>query len=172
MSHAEQTLTRRLAIFAGCALAIAPQAFAHRSQSVLTTVSWNAARQMIEVMHRIHAHDAEVGLAQSVGVEAIDITQVQNQAQLMLYIEKHFSLAGPSGRIALQPLGAEFESEAILLYQEAKLAAAPPSLAVENQILRDVFDNQTNLVNVKLDKRTRTLIFSGNDGVKQAKDLL
>ena len=31
---------------------------------------------------------------------------------------------------------------------------------------------QTNLVNVKLTQRTRTLIFAGTDGVKQAKDLL
>lgn len=171
-SNVKQTLTRRLAIFAGCALVIAPQAFAHKSQTVLTTVGWNPSRSMLEVMHRIHAHDAEVGLAQSLGVEAIDIRQAPSQAQLMLYVEKRFSLAGPTGRIALQPLGAEFESEAILLHQEARLTTPPPSLAVDDQILRDVFDTQTNLVNVKLDKRTRTLIFSGNDGVKQAKDLL
>ena len=167
-----QMLTRRLLMAAGSALAIAPSAFAHRSQSVLTTVSWNPSRSMIEVMHRLHAHDAEVGLAQSVGASAIDITQVRNQAQLMLYIEGHFSLSGPAGKIALQPLGAEFESEAILLYQEAKLAAPPPERAIDNQIIRDGFDQQTNLVNVRLDKRTRTLIFSGKDGVKLAKDLL
>lgn len=172
MMETGQRLTRRLLMAAGTALVIAPSAFAHRSQSVLTTVSWNPSRSMIEVMHRLHAHDAEVGLAASVGVAAIDISQVRNQAQLMLYIEKHFSLSGPAGKIVLQPLGAEFESEAILLYQEAKLVAAPAELSVDNQILRDVFDQQTNLVNVKLDKRTRTLIFSGKDGVKLAKDLL
>ena len=37
-----------------------------------------------------------------------------------------------------------------MLYQEAKLKAPPPELAIDNQILRDVFDTQTNLVNVKL----------------------
>ncbi len=35
-------ITRRLAILAGCALAVAPPALAHRSQTVLTTVMWNA----------------------------------------------------------------------------------------------------------------------------------
>ena len=112
------------------------------------------------------------GWRQSVGASAIDITQVRNQAQLMLYIEEHFSLTGPAGKIALQPLGAEFEGEAILLYQEAKLAAPPPELSIDNRILRDVFEEQTNLVNVRLAQRTRTLIFSGKDGVKQARDLL
>ena len=98
MTARGRRLTRRLAIAGGLALAAAPPAFAHRSQSVLTTVNWNAATSTLEVMHRIHAHDAEVGLMQSTGsTENVDITQVRNQAQLMLYVEKHFSLTGPAG---------------------------------------------------------------------------
>ena len=152
-------LTRRLAIAGSCALAVAPPALAHRSQSVLTTINWNATTSRLEVMHRIHAHDAEVGLMQATGSnENVDITVLRNQAQLMLYVEKHFSLMAPQGAITLQPLGAEFKSEAIVLYQEAKLAAPPVELTIENQILRDVFDQQTNLVNLKLDKRTRWVL--------------
>lgn len=165
-------LTRRLAVSGGLALAVAPPALAHRSQSVLTTVTWNAAASTLEVTHRMHAHDAEVGLALSTGVEAIDITQARNQAQLMLYVEKRFSLSDGSALIALSPLGAEIQSEAILLYQEAKRAVPPAELVIEDQILCDVFDGQTNLVNVKLAQRTRTFIFVAKDGPKRAKDLL
>ncbi len=173
MTELRRTLTRRLAIAGLCGLAAAPSAFAHRSQSVLTTINWNIATSTLEVMHRIHAHDAEVGLMQATGsAENIDITVTRNQAQLMLYVEKHFSLSAPGGAIELSPVGAEFQSEAIVLYREAKLQAPPPELAIDDRILRDVFDGQTNLVNVKLDRRIRTLIFSGKDGVKQAKDLL
>ena len=173
MTASGRMLTRRLAIAGACVLATAPPASAHRSQSVLTTVNWNAATSTLEVMHRIHAHDAEVGLMQTTGsTENVDITVARNQAQLMLYVEKHFSLRAPGGPIALSPLGAEFQSEAIVLYREAKLKGPPAELAIDDQILRDVFDGQTNLVNVKLDRKTRTLIFAGKDGVKQAKDLL
>src|SRR5262245_61453311 len=86
-------LTRRLVVAGGLGLAVAPPAMAHRSQSVLTTVTWNASATTLEVTHRMHAHDAEVGLAQSMGVESIDLTQSKNQAQLMLYVEKRFSLS-------------------------------------------------------------------------------
>jgi hypothetical protein len=168
-------LTRRLAIAGGCVLVAAPSAFAHRSQSVLTVVNWNPNTSMIEVSHRVHAHDAEVGLAMSTGdanAPAVDITVAANQAKLMFYIEKHFSLTDGKGAIKLEPLGAELESEAVLVYQEAKMAAPPPELTIDNRILRDVFDQQTNLVNVRMAQRTRTLIFAGNDGVKQVKDLL
>lgn len=102
----------------------------------------------------------------------MDITVVRNQAQMMLYIEQHFGLTDGGKKIALEPLGAEVEGEALLLYQSSKLAEPPKGLMIDNRILRDVFDGQTNLVNVRLAQRTRTLIFSGQDGVKKAEGLL
>ncbi len=169
-------ITRRVAMLAGCSLgaglAFAPPALAHRAQSVLSTVMWNAGSSMLEVTHRFHAHDAELALQQTTGVVQVDITQVKNQAQLMLYIEAHFALMDGAQKIALRPLGAEFEGEALLMYQEIKLKAPPQKLSIDNRILRDVFEGQTNLVNVRLAQKTRTLIFSGKDGVKAAEGLL
>lgn len=165
-------ITRRMAVLAGCALAVAPPALAHRSQSVLTTVIWNARPSMLEVTHRVHAHDAELGMGAATGVEQLDMTVVRNQAQMMLHIEGHFGLTDAGRKIALQPLGAEFEGQYLVLYQECKLTGPPKELAIDNRILRDIFDGQTNLVNVRLAERTRTLIFSGQDGVKKAEGLL
>jgi len=166
------SITRRMAVLAGCALAVAPPALAHRAQTVLTTVMWNAGSGVLEVMHRLHAHDAELTLQATTGAAQVDITVVRNQAQLMLYIEDHFVLTDGGKRITLEPLGTEFEGEAILLYQECRLAAPPRELSIDNRILRDVFEGQTNLVNVRLAQRTRTLIFSGRDGIKKAEGLL
>ena len=169
-------ITRRKALLTGGAcvatVALAPEALAHRAQTVLTTVMWNASSSVLEVTHRIHAHDAELTLAATTGVQAVDITQVKNQAQLLLYIEKQFTMTDGGKTIALQPLGAEMEGEAILVYQECRLATPPKVLSIVNGILRDVFEGQTNLVNVRLAQRTRTLIFSGNDGAKRAEGLL
>ena len=166
------SITRRVALLTGGVCMLAPEALAHRAQTVLTTVMWNAGSSMLEVTHRIHAHDAELTLVATTGAAAVDITQVRNQAQLMLYIEKQFVLKDGARPIALQPLGAEFEGEAILLYQECRLAAPPKELSITNGLLRDVFEGQTNLVNVRLAQRTRTLIFSGDDGTKRAEGLL
>ena len=169
-------ITRRMALLTGGAcvatVALAPEALAHRAQTVQTTVMWSASSSVLEVTHRIHAHDAELTLAATTGVQAVDITQVKNQAQLLLYIEKQFTMTDGGKTIALQPLGAEMEGEAILVYQECRLATPPKVLSIVNGILRDVFEGQTNLVNVRLAQRTRTLIFSGNDGAKRAEGLL
>lgn len=172
MSRAGRSMTRRLALMAGGALVLAPPALAHRAQTVLSTVTWNAASSTLDVMHRMHAHDAELCLAAKTGAAQVDITVLQNQARLMLYIEEKFVLADAGKAIKLAPLGAEFEGEALLVYQDCKLAGPPRNLSIDNRLLRDVFEGQTNLVNVRLAERTRTLLFSGKDGVKKAEGLL
>jgi hypothetical protein len=165
-------ITRRLAIVGGCSLALAPPALAHRSQTVLSTVMWNAAASVLEVTHRLHPHDAELALQQTTGVQQADITVVKTQAQMMLYIEEHFVLTDGGRKLTLEPVGAEFEGDTLLMYQQCALKTPPAKLAIDNRILRDVFEAQANLVNVRLAQRTRTLLFSGQDGVKQADGLL
>jgi hypothetical protein len=166
------SITRRIAVLAACSLALAPQALAHRSQTVLTTVMWNAASGVLEVTHTVHAGDAELALQQVTGASAVDIANVNSQAQLMLYIEEHFGLTDGGQKLTLEAVGAEFEGQSILMYQQVKLKAPPRNLAVDDRILRDVFEGQANLVNVRLAQVTRTLLFSGSDGVKKAEGLL
>ncbi len=176
MKQTRAGMTRRMALRAGGVLGVglmwAPPALAHRAQTVLSTVMWNEAQTSLDVMHRLHGHDAEICLAMKSGAAQADITMLQTQAQLMIYIEETFRLTDGGRAIALSPLGAEMEGESVMLYQEGKLAAPPRNLAIDNRILRDVFENQTNLVNVRLAQRTRTLLFSGGDGVKKAEGLL
>ena len=102
----------------------------------------------------------------------VALATLPEQAKLMLYVEQAFVLSDGAKRIALEPLGAEIDGEALALYQECRLAAPPQDLSIDNRLLRDVFEGQTNLVNVRLAQRTRTLIFSGKDGVKRAEGLL
>ena len=169
-------MTRRMAVLAGCSvgagLLLAPPALAHRSQTVLSTVMWNAAATVLEVTHRLHPHDAELALQQTSGVLQVDITAVKNQAALMIYIDDRFVLTDGGRRLTLEPVGAEFEGDTLLLYQQCKLQTPPARLAIDDRILRDIFEAQANLVNVRLAERTRTFLFSGNDGVKQAEGLL
>src|SRR5689334_21591466 len=94
-------LTRRLVVAGGIALAMAPPAQAHRSQSVLSTITWNAAKSTLEVSHRLHVHDAAVGVGKQMGTEEADITQAKYQALLMQYVEKTFSLADGKTAIPL-----------------------------------------------------------------------
>lgn len=159
---------RRALLCTGLAAALAPAAFAHRSQSVFTAVSWNAESSKLEIVHRFHPDDVEIGLARYAGAgEFLDMGQVRNQARLLVYLESHFRLNAAGAEIRLEPVRVEPGGMEIVAYQEAKLAGRPEELEIENQILRDVFAMQTNLVNVRFARRTRTLIFSGRDEAKR-----
>lgn len=163
---------RRTVLLSGAALFVAPAAFAHRSQSVLSSVVWNETNSTIEVIHRIHADDAEIGLAKYANLgEVLDLSEIRNQARLLVYIESHFHLSGPAGAIELEPIGVQPQGREINAYQEAALSERPDELSIDNQILRDIYERQTNLVNVRIAERTRTIIFSGSDKVKRATNL-
>ncbi|MBT7583392.1 MAG: hypothetical protein HN572_10535, partial [Kordiimonadaceae bacterium] len=47
----------------------------------------------------------------------------------------------------------------IFVYQEAKLAKGQETLIVTDRILMDLFDNQSNTVNVKLDGKVKSHTF-------------
>jgi len=166
-------ISSRRALLFLLASAWARPAFAHRPQSVLTTLEWNARTRMLEAIHRIHGHDAEValGLIASSASER-DLSTPRGQARLALYVEQRFAVRAAGSGLSVSTVGAELSGEEVLLYQEAPLPEPYDQIDVDNRILRDVFDGQTNLVNVRMERRTRTLVFSGRDGPKTARDLL
>jgi hypothetical protein len=167
------SICRRGFITGAAAIAAAPPALAHRSKTVLTTVEWNARSGAIEVIHRMHPHDAEMALAALGGGGQPDLTEVRDQARLLIYVEDRFSLAGRSGLIPLSAVGVEAAGvDDLLVYRESRQPAPADELLVEDRLFRDVFDEQTNLVNVRMSKRVRTLIFAGRDGPKRASGLL
>jgi hypothetical protein len=157
----------------GTAVTAAPGAVAHRSLSVLTTVEWSAEQKAIQVIHRIHAQDAEIAMAQASGGAVVDLTQLRDQARLMIYVEGKFALYSGETQLTLEAIGVELAGDDAIVYREARLPAPVDALEVEDRLLRDVFDQQTNLVNVRMSQgRVRTLVFAGQDGRKQARGLL
>jgi hypothetical protein len=166
-------LTRRTTILACAGMALVRPAAAHRALSAVTTVEWNAEARRIEVAHTLHAQDMEVALAQLYPGDALpDLTRPKDQAKLALYVEKHFRLSDPNGAITLTAVGVDLQGQEAVFFREASRAAPSAELVVEDTILRDIFSQQANLVNVRMAKRTRTLIFSGKDGAKRATGLV
>ncbi|OYQ31700.1 hypothetical protein CHU95_21430 [Niveispirillum lacus] len=155
---------------AGLLMGFARTANAHRAKAALTLVTWNKAAGLLEIDHALHAHDAEVALSRTGGVGAPDLSRLEDQARLALYVEARFALTLPDGlTLPLKILGAELLGDNIHVYQEVPLTALPARLLVRNMILRDIFPTQINQVNVDTGRgpdRIRTLTFLGNDGEK------
>lgn len=125
----------------------------------------------MEVIHRLHPHDAEIALTDG-GAGVLDLGDPVQQARLMLYAETHFVLSAGGKAIALEPVGVELRDLDAMVYREAKAEKPFSELVVDDRMFRDVFDEQTNLVNIRMGKGVRTLIFAGRDGPKRARSLI
>jgi hypothetical protein len=89
------------------------------------------------------------------------------RAQLALYVEERFGIAGaangtPGDRLPLELIGAELDGEFVLVYQEYA-GDLPGTIAIRDDILRDVFPDQVNHVNVAAAGEVRSVTFSEDD---------
>jgi hypothetical protein len=137
---------------------------AHRLPEGLTTVSYNPTTASTEIVHRLHVHDAETGLAEIMQNAQFTLGTLESQARFALYVEQRFTIRDNASGTALTLVlvGAELEGDQVLVFQEVA-GALPFRVAMRNDILREVYPDQVNKVNVVLDTGVRTLIFSGED---------
>ena len=140
---------------------------AHRMPGSLSTIKKNPNTGSIEVIHRLHNHDAELGVITILNDRSITLEQLVGRAQLALYVEERFLLAavehGSIGApLELELVGAELDGEFILVYQELK-SELPGEIAVRDDILRDVFPDQVNHVNIAVNGEVRSLTFQEDD---------
>lgn len=148
-------------------LCIAMLSFADRQPGSLSTVKINSATGNVEIIHRLHTHDAELGIVAALDDRSLTMDQLVGRAQLALYIEDRFTMAAVDGDeigapLDLELLGAELDGEFVLVYQEFS-GELPATIAVRNDILRDVFPEQVNHVNLAIGGNVRSLTFKDRD---------
>jgi hypothetical protein len=146
---------------------VATAASGHRMPGSLSTIKKNPNTGGIEVIHRLHTHDAELGVITIMNDRSISLEQLVGRAQLALYVEERFLVAAvENGSIGtplpLELVGAELDGEFILVYQELNVEL-PRKIAVRDDILRDVFPDQVNHVNIAIDGEVLSLTFQEDD---------
>lgn len=161
-------LSRRRMAASGMLLVVlsglsAPLAAAHRGRTVLSTVEWNERTATLEVIHRIHADDAEAALRLIDAGRGFDITHADALTRLALYVDANFAVWATDRLLPLELIGAELEADTVLVFQGAPLTAPAPEIAVRNTIFASLFEAQVNLVNLRVGGRTRSAVFDGGE---------
>ncbi|MBT4519491.1 MAG: hypothetical protein HOC23_05750 [Halieaceae bacterium] len=137
--------------------------WAHRAPGSLTTIAWNATSGYTEIVHRLHSHDIERGLASILGIAEFSIMDVKARARAALYVEQHFQVEKDSRDLRPILVGAELVGQYLFVYQELQ-QRLQGEMRIRNDILRDLYPAQLNQVNIDDDGVVRTLFFSGNKG--------
>lgn len=161
----KRTSAARLAAAAAACLLFAEAGVAHRAPGSLTTIEWNARTGKTEVVHRLHSHDAELGVGTITDTPQLSALSLEGRARIALYVEERFGIRQNDEALRLDLLGAELVADYLLVYQELP-ARLEGEISVRDDILRDVFPAQINQVNIQDGRAVRTLTFAGDDGWK------
>lgn len=137
--------------------------FAHQQKSAVTKVLFNPRTENIEVMHRFYIHDAEHAVKHIFGKNADILTSTKTQQQFAQYVsDRFFILDTNNTQLTLKPVGHEVDGKFFWVYAEAPQSGELEGMQVKHAAMRDIWSEQTNMVNIEGVGKTKTLTFEGN----------
>jgi hypothetical protein len=145
----------------------------HPIHATVTTIEYNAKTKIFEMSCKFFADDLEEVIKRATGTQAFigsGAKEVKNlNALLEQYLRKHVRLEADGKPLTSWTfVGKELEGEAVWCYMELPATPSVKRLLVENTVLMELYDDQTNLVNVQIPPTRRSALLRKN---KQAETL-
>ena len=148
-------------------LCVAGNGHAHRFYASFTQIELQPTKGTIEVIHRIFTHDIEDLLMRYRGSDG-ELSDEVIESFLKDYIVQAFAIYSPDGNmIPLNWIAVEVTLDNIFVYQEAPLQEGQETLIIADRILQDLFDDQSNTVNLKLDGKVKSHTFQKDSKMYQ-----
>lgn len=143
---------------------------AHQQKTAVTRVLFNPNTGNIEVMHRFAIHDAEHAASQIFGEQLNLMDSADSRRLFGNYVVNRFAMEatfadGQSKDLDLEYVGEEVDGQFLWVYQEIPEEAGITALSIVNLALRDVWADQSNLVNIERGGEVYGLVFEGGDEV-------
>lgn len=134
----------------------------HAFHTSLTEMRYNTKSKGFEVSLRVFTDDLEKVLSHDNQNKKIVIeNNDSNDALVEQYVKKHFMLVNAKNQLkAIQYVGKEKEGDATWIYLEIPLNEAVSGLRLKNDVLIDMYDDQTNIVNVFVQDDKKSFIFN------------
>jgi hypothetical protein len=145
---------------------------AHKFYVSVTNVEYSEKEESLQVISRIFIDDLESVLLQRYDMKA-DLATPEESDQALAYIERYFNarftvfVNGSAREYTF--LGRKYDKDQVICYLE--ITGLPKtsleSVGVQNEILMDIFDEQKNLVHLKIlgAKKSFVLIRENNKGM-------
>ncbi len=144
----------------------------HKIHVSVAQVEFNQKSQSVEIVVRVYADDLENALSQQAKRQIkIDPATAKNDKRIgeavIAYLRDNFELKSKSGRpVKLGWVGIESQADMFWLYVEGKMLDGLDGSQLRNRIFFDLFDDQVNIVNTKIQNKQIGLMFEPKDGFK------
>jgi hypothetical protein len=167
-----------LFLFAALLVVTSIPSHAHQQKTAVTRLLFNSNTGSLEIMHRLFLHDAEHAASVVFGTKQDIIESADSRALFGSYVVNRFALAvdDSASLQELSPLylGEEIDGQYLWVYQEipgfaTRHIGKALQLRIINSVLRDVWPDQSNLVNVERGGSIESITFAvGADSLQIA----
>ena len=127
----------------------------------VTDINFDQERDALEIMTKVFLDDIEKEIRSINKEQYLDITKPgqgrTTDDLLKPYLKERFKIKVNGKEVEYSYLGHELETEALYLYFEVVKIKKLKSITVENTILLKYFDDQVNMVHVKVDGKLRSM---------------
>lgn len=134
----------------------------HAFHTSLTEMRYNVKSKGFEVSLRVFTDDLEKVLSHDNQNKKIIVeNNDKNDALVEQYVKKHFMLVNSKNQLkAIQYIGKEKEGDATWIYLELPMNEVLSGLRLKNDVLIDMFEDQTNIVNIFVKEEKKSFIFN------------
>jgi hypothetical protein len=125
----------------------------------VTEINHNAADKSLEISCKMFADDLEQILEKN-NKTSLDISSDKDKASfdklIAAYIPAHLSISVDGKTIPLTYVGFEKEKESAFCYFQADLASVPKKLEINNSILYDFNESQSNIIHITVNGKRQS----------------
>jgi hypothetical protein len=142
------------------ALPLQLAAWVHPMHVSVTEIEMNDKEKRLEIMMRVFIDDLEVTLRRNFKQPTLDVIEPKGQTldELMQsYLKTKFQVTLDGKPQVVKYLGHERDHEAFVFYIEVEKVKKWKAIQVQNSIITEIYDDQSNLVHVTVAETVRSL---------------
>lgn len=135
---------------------------AHAFHTSITEMRYNPKQKAFEISLRVFTDDLEKTLsANNQNKKFVIENNDKNDVFIEPYIRKHFVITTPKNqKLIYQYVGKEKEGDATWIYLEMPVNEPIKGSKIQNDVLTDMFDDQTNIVNIFVNNDKKSYLFT------------
>lgn len=130
----------------------------------VTEIAYDEKEKELEIMVRAFTDDIELGIRQQRNEPEFTVQASAGIKNILWqYVQPHISIHLDGKSYPVKYLGYEKEEDVLVFYIQVQPVKAWKTIEVKNSLLTEVYEDQSNLVNVTLHTKTKSLRLMRNN---------
>lgn len=140
--------------------------FVHPLHISVTEITLDEKENELEIMMRVFTDDLEAAIRNEKNNPDLSLVNPPNTTLDKIvwdYLQTRFKITANGEQLNLKYLGHEKDEDVIVFYVQVQPAKKFETISITNSIITELYDDQSNLINVTVGETTRSLRLMRNN---------